>query len=56
MNKAKKKHQRKKCYIDSGQPLYNKEDFLLYFEHRMKQIVRDEVEILFKNLFFNAPF
>ena len=37
-------------------PLYNQEDFLYYFENRLNQIVKNEVEANFRECFYGLPF
>ena len=37
-------------------PLYSQEDFLYYFENRLNQIVRNEVEANFRECFYGLPF
>lgn len=52
-----KKHKRMhKTFACVGEPLYNKEDFIYYFESRLKTLVREELETLFHNMFYSAPF
>ena len=43
-------------YVHKDSPLYDRETFLYYFENRLKEIVKDEVEANFKQVFFNMPY
>ena len=52
-----KKYERwHKGFTHKGEPLYNREDFVYYFEHRLHEVVHDEIEGLFRKFFFGAPF
>jgi len=54
---SKHKHRQwGKAFINHDQPLYTSEDFIYYFENRLKTLVREEIEVLFHNMFYNAPF
>ena len=54
---SKKKHKQwGKTYVNHNQPLYKSEDFIIYFEHRMRKMVREEIDVLFSNIFYNAPY
>ncbi len=37
-------------------PLYDKEHFLYYFENRLKEIIKNEVEANFRDCFYGMPF
>ena len=45
-----------KGYVQKDMPLYDKDSFLYYFEARLKEMVRNEMEANFKQVFFNMPF
>ena len=45
-----------KTFVNQDQPLYSSDDYISYFEKRLKMMVREEIEILYRNLFYNAPF
>jgi hypothetical protein len=45
-----------KGYVHKDMPLYDKDSFLYYFEARMKEMVRNEIEANYKQIFFNMPF
>lgn len=53
---SKKYNRMHKTFASVGEPLYDHEDFLYYFESRMKTLVREELQTLFHNMFFGAPF
>ena len=54
---SKKKHKQwGKTYVNRNQPLYKSEEFLTYFELRMRKMVREEINVLFSNIFYNAPY
>lgn len=46
MNKTKKK------YPLPGEPLYDNQDFMWYFEQRMFDMIRQEVESQFQNMLY----
>lgn len=48
--------QTKKGFAQPSAPLYTKEDFLYYFENRLNQIVKNEVEANFREVFYGMPF
>ena len=56
--KSKNYSQNKKWkgYVQKDMPLYNKDSFLYYFEARLKEMVRNEIEANYKQVFFNMPF
>ena len=45
-----------KGYVQKDMPLYDKDSFLYYFEARMKEMVRNEIEANYRQVFFNMPF
>lgn len=53
---SKKYKRMRKTFASVGEQLYDHEDFLYYFERRLKTLVREEVETLFHNMFYSAPF
>ena len=42
----------KNGFAATGQPLYDNQDFLWYFEQRMTDMIRQEVEAHFANMFY----
>ena len=46
----------RKGFALKSAPLYSQEDFLYYFENRLNQIVRNEVEANFRECFYGLPF
>lgn len=54
---SKKYNRMHKTFASVGEPLYDKkEDFLYYFEKRLKTLVREEIEVMYRNTFWGAPF
>ena len=45
-----------KTFVNNDQPLYSSDDYIGYFEMRMKTLIREEIEIFYRNLFYSAPF
>ena len=45
-----------KTFVNHDQPLYSSDDYIGYFEMRMKTLIREEIEIFYRNLFYSAPF
>ena len=60
MKKPKKysriRNHTRKGFASSSEPLYTKEDFLYYFENRLKEMIRNEFEANFRESFYNMPF
>ena len=46
----------RKGFAMKSAPLYSQDDFLYYFENRLNQIVRNEVEANFRECFYGLPF
>ena len=46
------KNKKRKGFISADAPMYSNEDFLDYFEERVSMIVRQELELMFKDLFY----
>jgi len=46
------KSKRNKGFASPGQPIYTKEDFLDYFEKRIDDMIRNEIEEHFKKLMY----
>ena len=47
-----KKNREKKGFATKGQPLYTNEDFLEYFEDRVEEMIRNEVEQHFRDMLY----
>jgi len=46
----------RKGFAMKSAPLYSQDDFLYYFENRLNQIVKNEVEANFRECFYGLPF
>lgn len=46
----------RKGFAMKDAPLYSQDDFLYYFENRLNQIVKNEVEANFRECFYGLPF
>lgn len=58
---ARKEQNSKNSYYRKGfalkdAPLYDREHFLYYFENRLKEIIKNEVEANFRECFYGMPF
>lgn len=53
---SKKYNRMHKTFASVGEPLYDHEDFLYYFESHLKSLVREEIEVMYRNTFWGAPF
>lgn len=43
-------------YALKDAPLFDREHFLYYFENRLKEIIKNEVEANFRECFYGLPF
>lgn len=50
MEKIKKK----KGFANAGQPMFDEEDFMAYFEDRVSEMIRNEIENHFRDLFYKS--
>ena len=48
------KNKKKKGFANAGQPLFNDEDFMDYFESRVSEMIKNEVEAYFRDLFYKT--
>lgn len=46
----------RKGFASTSEPLYKNEDFVYYFESRLKEMVRNEFDAHFRECFYNLPF
>ena len=46
----------RKGFAIKDAPLYDREHFLYYFENRLKEIIKNEVEAQFRECFYGMPF
>ena len=46
----KKRHN--KSFVSDGQPLFTQQDFMWYFEQRVQDMVRNELEYMFQNMMY----
>lgn len=46
----------RKGFALKDSPLYDREHFLYYFENRLKEIIKNEVEANFRECFYGLPF
>lgn len=54
MSKYKKK--KNKGYANPGEPLYDRDTFLYYFENRLRELIREEVKSHFNQMYWGSPF
>lgn len=47
-----KKNKSKKGFASVGEPLFNSDDFLEYFENRVSEMIRNEVEAHFRDMLY----
>ena len=47
-----KKNKSKKGFASAGQPLFKSDDFLEYFEDRVSEMIRNEVEAHFRDMLY----
>lgn len=45
-----KKNKKHKRFASTDEPIFNNDDFLLYFEDRVSQMIRNEIETHFKDM------
>lgn len=48
------KDRRKRGFASVGQPMFNEEDFMEYFEKRVSEMIRNEVEAHFRDMFYRT--
>ena len=48
------KNKKKSGFANPGEPMFNDEDFLQYFESRVSEMIRNEVEAHFRDLFYKS--
>lgn len=46
------KKNKKKGFASVGEPLFNSDDFLEYFEDRVSEMIRNEVEAHFRDMLY----
>lgn len=46
------KKNKKKGFASAGQPLFNSDDFLEYFENRVSEMIHYEVEAHFRDMLY----
>lgn len=46
------KNKRKKGFANAGQPMFSDEDFLGYFEDRVSEMIKNEVEAHFRDMLY----
>lgn len=44
------KNKRKKGFANARQPMFDQEDFMTYFEDRVSEMIRNEVEQHFRDM------
>jgi hypothetical protein len=44
------KNKKKKGFANPGQPMFNEEDFMQYFESRVSEMIKNEVEAHFRDM------
>ena len=49
-----KKINRKRGFANLGQPMFDQEDFMQYFEDRVSEMIRNEVEAHFRDMFYRT--
>ena len=49
-----KKIKTKRGFANQGQPMFDQEDFMQYFEDRVSEMIRNEVEAHFRDLFYKT--
>ena len=47
-------NKRKKGCANAGQPMFDENDFMEYFESRVSEMIRNEVEAHFRDLFYKT--
>ena len=53
---SKKINEQQRPYVRKDTPLFDKKHFLYYFEARLREMIRNEVEANFKQSFYGLPF
>lgn len=48
------KNKKKSGFANLGQPMFDEEDFMQYFEDRVSEMIRNEVEAHFRDLFYKT--
>ena len=48
------KIKKKKGFANAGQPMFDEEDFMAYFEDRVSEMIRNEIEAHFRDLFYKS--
>jgi hypothetical protein len=46
------KNKKYKGFASTDEPIFNNDDFLCYFEDRVSQMIRNEVEQNFRDMFY----
>ena len=53
---SRKINKQQRAFVCKDTPLYDKKHFLYYFEARLKEMIRHEVEANFRQSFYGLPF
>lgn len=49
------KNKKKRGFANAGQPLFNDDDFMEYFESRVSEMIKNEVEQNFRDMLYKHP-